>query len=225
MEDKEHTVDIDTIFEKDYPAITIEDGNNFKTTIHICKEIEGPEKFIEILSVINSAEEGDTIIFNLNTPGGRSDTTIMLLDALDDCKALLIGKVSGEVASAGTMLLMAMDEIQVATWGNLMIHNYSQGMFGKGGEIAKRMKFEIPHLSKMYHSLYSDFLTEEEIDTVVNDGDIYCDKQDILIRWSNVIKTREALAKEHLDLEQEKYIEDLVTQAKNVLMEYGPVNK
>jgi ATP-dependent protease ClpP protease subunit len=54
----------------------------------------------------------------------------MIAAAIKHSKAKVIGQLSGTVASAGTLITMACDEIVVTPHLSFMIHNYSGGMAG-----------------------------------------------------------------------------------------------
>jgi len=182
---------LDLAFDKKYPAIATEVDGRYTTTIYILRGIEAPEEFVEVLAVMAAAQEGDTITFKFNTSGGRLDSTLMLMDAMESCKAVLVGEIVGEVASAGTMLAMKMDHLRAAKWGSMMIHNYSGGMYGKGGEQKVQAEFSLPFLERFFHDVYKDFLTKKERKKVIKDQDMYLDAQDIEERFEKVLTKRQ----------------------------------
>ncbi len=209
------------IFDKPYPMLTTEGENGaLNTTIHITREIGPAHDFIEAVSLMAAAEPQDTITFKFNTPGGCLDTTLMLLAAFENCKALLHGDVVGEVASAGTMLLMEMDSISVSKWGSIMIHNYSGGVYGKGHELQARMDFEKTHLPALFNDIYRPFLTKAECAHVLAGGDLYFNATEIMGKWELVNKKRQKMLSKKLQKEAQCQIEDGIIQSRKFLEEH-----
>ena len=54
-----------------------------------------------------------------------------------------------------------------------MFHNYSGGTIGKGGEMADQIIFEKNWSEEMMKEIYKDFLTEKEIDLMLNGKDLW----------------------------------------------------
>lgn len=65
----------------------------------------------------------DNILLRLNTPGGDVIDTFAVLNALKNHKAKVTVRVESLAASAGTVLMMAGDEIQAYSSSLIMIHN------------------------------------------------------------------------------------------------------
>jgi len=215
-------IDINSIFEKKYPIITTEGENGaLNSTIYITQEIGAPHEIVEIVALLTAAEDGDTATFKFNTPGGRLDTTLMALDAFASTKALLIGEIVGEVASAGTMWVMAMDDIIVSEWGSMMIHNYTGGIYGKGYELKTRMEFETPFLESFMYGTYKHFLTKKEIGRIVTDKDIYMGANEIMGRWSVVMGKRQKRAEKRIVSQEATNIANGITEARAFLAEYA----
>jgi len=216
MRDKDYVKQ--DIFDKKYPIVSKQGENGeLISTIYIMEEIGAPWEFAEILAFLDTAVEGDTITFKYATPGGRLDATIALMNSFITCKAILIGHVIGEVASAGTMLLMKMDDIVVFPWGSLMIHNYSGGSYGKGGEINDRIAFETPFLKRFYRDTYKTFLTKKECLKVSADNDKYMGADEIIERWGKVIVRREKRMEEAKQKAQEDAINQGIADSREFL--------
>jgi hypothetical protein len=64
-----------------------------------------------------------------------------------------------------------------------MIHNYSGGMSGKGHEVKARQRFTDVHLNTAFASFYSGFLTNEEIDNVIDGVDLWMGAEEVSERW------------------------------------------
>jgi len=78
----------------------------------------------------------DQVIVHLNTPGGIIDAAQRIVYALEQTAAYVTAELTGTVASSGTIIAMAADELRVAAGTSFMIHNYSGGSVGKGQHTA-----------------------------------------------------------------------------------------
>jgi len=116
----------DSPWEKTVPIIT----NRHHTDAYLTDGIEEPAYYNELCHELRTAERGDTFTIHLNTPGGMVDSAFMIIDAIKASKAKVTGYLSGTVASAGTMIALACDKLEVADHTSFMIHNYSAGMMG-----------------------------------------------------------------------------------------------
>ena len=173
-----------------HPIVSRDIDGKKISTVYLLDEVGHPIEFVELLILLESSKEGDEIYFKLGTPGGRADTAIMLCDAFLHTKALLIGEVVGEIASAGTVLLMAMDNIRIAKHARVMIHYYSNNIQGKGNEIVDRVVFESEHYTYLFTELYRPFLTKSECQAVINGKDMFINAEDTTKRWGRVMKRR-----------------------------------
>lgn len=100
-----------------------------KNTLHayITEAIDEPSNYNELCYLLDTADSTDTIHLHINTPGGMIDSAFMLIDSIKRSKAKVVGHLSGTVASAGTMIALACNELEVAPHTAFMIHNYSAG--------------------------------------------------------------------------------------------------
>lgn len=100
------------------------------TTAYLTDQIAEPSDYNELCFKLKSASPAEVFILIINTPGGIIDSALMIIDAIKNSKAKVIAQISGTVASAGTIITLACDEVIVADHTTFMIHNYSGGMVG-----------------------------------------------------------------------------------------------
>lgn len=117
-----------TVWDQYVPIVKVPTGYR----IYVTDEMESPDNYNEAYNTIRNAEKHEVVEFIINTPGGVIDTALMLVDAIRLSKAKTIAYLSGSVASAGTLLTLACDKVEVADSTIFMIHNYSAGAHGKG---------------------------------------------------------------------------------------------
>lgn len=66
-----------------------------------------------------------------------------------------------------------------------MIHNYSAfGMQGKGHEMKARQNFVDRELNRTFKDYYIGFLSEEEINDVIEGKDIWLNFEEVNDRWA-----------------------------------------
>ena len=144
---------------------------------------EDPSEYNELCFLLRTAEEDTTVILHLNTPGGIIDSAFMIADAITNSKANVVARLSGTVASAGTIIAMACDDVETSSHLSFMIHNYSGGMAGKGHEMKARQKFTDDHLNDAFKDFYAGFLDEQEMDKVIEGTDLWMGKAEVAERW------------------------------------------
>lgn len=84
-----------------------------------------------------------------------------------------------------------------------MFHNYSGGVFGKGGEMMDQLEFERLWSTNLLHDVYKDFLTEDEINTILDNRDIWLTSDEVSERLQiRADKMNEAEEEKNADSEE-----------------------
>ena len=171
----------------------ISDKNH--TTAYLTNTIEEPSEYNELCFKLKSASPAEVFTLVINTPGGILDSALMLVDAIKTSKAKVIAQISGTVASAGTIITLACNDVEVAPHTAFMIHNYSSsGGHGKGHEIKAMQAFVDANLNASFTSLYGGFLTPKEIKDVIDGKDIWMGQDEVLTRWANKVEPSSTVA-------------------------------
>lgn len=166
--------------------------------------ILGPEKYTPWFDFIRNASENDIIYIHINTPGGHLSTTIQFLRVLSETKALVVGSVEGYCMSAGTIIFLKCHAFQVSDHSMFMFHNYSGQALGKGGEMFEQVTFEKSWSKNFMLDVYKDFLTDAEIDSLLDNKDLWLTSDDVGHRLTNKLeKTKERMEKSFEDLEMD----------------------
>ena len=160
----------------------ISDKNH--TTAYLTNTIEEPSEYNELCFRLKSASPAEIFTLVINTPGGILDSALMLVDAIKTSKAKIIAQISGTVASAGTIITLACDDVEVAPHTAFMIHNYSGGLVGKGHELKAHQEFVDANLNNSFTDLYKGFLTPSEIKKVIDGKDYWMNRDEVLERLS-----------------------------------------
>lgn len=156
--------------------------------MYVTGTIEEPYIYNEMCYLLNTASEDTTINLHINTPGGIVDSAFMIANAISNSKAKVVGYLTGTVASAGTIISMACEELNATPHLSFMVHNYSGGVQGKGHEMKARQKFTDDHLNTAFKQFYSGFLTEDEMDKVIEGADMWMGTSEVNERWANRVE-------------------------------------
>jgi ATP-dependent protease ClpP protease subunit len=174
------------IWDLEVPIVV--DTANDMITAYITGQIAEPCQYNELCYLLSQASEKTTVILHINTPGGIIDSAFMIVSAIKKSKARVIGSLSGTVASAGTLISMACDELEATQHLTFMVHNYSGGIAGKGHEMKARQKFTDAHLNEAFKSFYNGFLTGDEMERVVEGTDLWMGTREVIERWEHKIE-------------------------------------
>ena len=161
-------------------------GNQYE--FYLSGEIESADNYITWFDVIRNAREMDTIKIYINSPGGDLYTALQFLRVMGECEGHLITSVEGACMSAATMIFLSGHEYQVTPHSLFMFHNYSGGVFGKGGEQYDQIQYERAWSEKFMNEVYKDFMTPEEIQSMLNNKDIWMTSEQVLERIEKVMK-------------------------------------
>ena len=157
--------------------------NGIEIDAYIMAEIVNPIEYNELCHLLRNATSKEVIRLHINTPGGRLDSATMIIDAIAASDAYVIGVLSGSVASAGTMIALACDELECSSYLEFMIHYFSGGTGGKGNEIKAHSNFIDKHMPMIFKKMYAGFLTNKEIEDMIEGKDIWLNGDEVLERF------------------------------------------
>jgi ATP-dependent protease ClpP protease subunit len=160
------------------------------TKVFLTDTIEEPANYNELCYALKTASSAEVFTLYINTPGGVIDSANMIIDAIQTSKAKVIAEISGTVASAGTIITLACDEVKIADHTAFMIHNYSGGVMGKGHEMKAHQEFVDKNLNDSFKIFYKDFLSEDEIEDVIDGRDMWMNKLEVLARLNGTFHTK-----------------------------------
>ena len=158
--------------------------NKTTTHVYLTDGIDEPSFYNQLCHSLYCADESDTFYLHVNTPGGMLDTTFMLLDAMRNSKAHIIGHLTGTVASAGTIVALTCDELIASDDLSWMSHYYSAHIGGKGNEIKARQDFTERTTSATFRRIHEGFFTKKEIEEMIDGKDFWLDEIEVRERWA-----------------------------------------
>ena len=170
--------------------------------------IESADEYLEWFDIIRNASKNDVVKIYINSYGGDLFTAIQFLRVLQDSEATILVSVEGACMSAATLVFMCGHGFEVSEHSMFMFHNYSSGVMGKGGEMFDQLKHERVWSEKLMRDVYSDFLTEEEITSILDNKDIWMDGDQVIERLEGKMKAMEAAQKAEEKAKKKEKSED-----------------
>ena len=173
---------------------------------YLSGDIESSEDYIDWFDTIRSAGENDVLKFYINSSGGDLFTAIQFMRVLSDTSATIVVSVEGACMSAATLIFLQGHQFEVSPHSRFMFHNYSSGVVGKGGEMYDRLAHEKDWSEKLLREVYSDFLTEKEITSILDNKDIWMDGDECIKRLKKKVKSVERQmkkAEKSVDIDEE----------------------
>ena len=155
--------------------------------IYLTDNIEQPSNYNQLVYVISNAEPYQDINLYINNNGGYIDSALYILDAMKKTKATVTAHLSGTVASASTIIALSCDKIVCAKYLSFMVHNYSSGISGKGHEMKAYQNFTDRELNRAFKEIYKDFLSEEEMEKVLEGTDLWLNEQEVTERFERKV--------------------------------------
>jgi ATP-dependent protease ClpP protease subunit len=152
-----------------------------RLTFPIDTPILEPSHYQSALHEIRSLDETDQLIVVVNTPGGRIDSAVSIVNVLQSTKADVVC-VLEQAYSAGTFFVLASPTVVVTENATMMFHNYSSGFFGKGGELVTGVNFQDSFMKKLMTKYYKGFLTDKELERLFKGEDFYMEADEIMQR-------------------------------------------
>lgn len=156
-------------------------------SVPIDESFKEPKYYRKVADRIASLGANDEVRFLINSPGGRLDGLVTLLDSLEQTDANSVAVISGEAHSAASILALNCKQVYVSDYSTMLVHNISFGAIGKGSDVRDQVKHTLDFSERIFRQTYSGFLTEEEILQVLNGKEIWLVGEEIAERLESKI--------------------------------------
>ena len=157
---------------------------------YLSGELLEPENYTGWFDIIRNARTYDSIKLYINSCGGDLYTAIQFLRVMGESAGHITTSVEGACMSAATMVFLSGDSYEITPHSLFMFHNYSAGVFGKGGEMYDQLQFERVWSESFLSQVYKDFLTNEEIQAMLHNKDIWMTSEQVIQRIDKLIESR-----------------------------------
>ena len=151
-------------------------------TVTIDEAFTEPSYYRGVVSMLMGASEEDTVIFLINSPGGRLSGLLTLLEGINMTDATTLAVIVGECSSAASMFALHCDQVFVSENATMLCHNVSYGTNGKGSDVLAHVNHVAKTSEKLLRSTYLNFLSEKEVLELLNGQEIYLDSDEIKAR-------------------------------------------
>ena len=161
---------------------------------YLSGEVLEAEHYIDWFDTIRNARPNDSIKIYINSCGGDLYTALQFLRVMGECEGTITTSVEGACMSAATMIFLSGHDFEVTPHSLFMFHNYSAGVFGKGGEMYDQLQFERAWSKNFLSEVYRNFLTQPEIDSMLDNKDIWLTSEEVIERVAHFVKALKAEA-------------------------------
>ena len=163
-----------------FPSIHAIPNAGHKFIVSITDDFDEPKYYDEVVALLSTASEEDTITFNINSNGGYVSSLAMLLTWKSMCKAYQIHVLSGNASSAASAFFLSnADEYVVSDMASMMIHEYQTSNGGSNSNVIKQATHTAKENEKFIRSCYEYFLTEAEIEDTLKGVEHYLSADEI----------------------------------------------
>lgn len=147
-------------------------------------EFESVCQFENIVRILDNCSGADTVEIKLSTNGGALHSIIPLLSAITNTDAQVYVHAVSDVASAGTFLLMAADDVFINPYTTIMFHQVSFGTMGTGSSVESHVNHTVKSSKALIHDIYRGFFSKEEIDAMLSGREYYMGKEEFDSRYA-----------------------------------------
>lgn len=162
--------------------------------------IGAASEYANLFNLLDSAGEDDEIKLDLSSPGGSLDTCILLRRAIKDCAASVTCRIGPTCASAAGAIALACDGWEVDDMSTMMVHtgSFAPG-YGKVHDIHAASAHTLEQIRRFVRSTYKNFLTDVEIDAVLDGKEMYIGPEELEGRLGKYSEAREAEYRQHFE--------------------------
>lgn len=178
---------------------TLNDGTH-DTVAYLISEVMDVDEYVDLIDVLLTATERDTIKIYIDSPGGYISAGSIISSAIHHSKAQVYTIARGLCASAACLIHNAAkpQHAIVEDMGVLMIHMSLHGDSGVSSLIAKRAEDQVRYVNEtlLSQALEMGYLLPEELNQIQNGKQIYISAKDFRARLEAKAKQLEPPAPE-----------------------------
>lgn len=198
------------------PSIFATPNHGVHYSVNVSQVFGSPHTFDEVIHLLSVATPEDIINFNINSNGGDFYSLVALRNAIRQTEAQVYMNLLGMCASAGSALFLEnADGYKIHEDSCMMIHSMQCGTgYTDANTIATRAEHNKKINERFVRNTYKDFLTEDEVESVLNSKEIYLEDFEIRER----LQKREEIRAQQQQLQAEKDVFDS-------MLEENPIEK
>ena len=154
---------------------------------YLSGEVKTPSEYVAWFETIRNASENDVIVLHINSYGGDLFTAVQFMRVMGESKANIVASVEGACMSAATLIFLSAKNWEISQHSMFMFHNYTSASFGKGGEMYDNIVHERAWSRKLWKDVYSGFLSDKEIEAILQNKDIWMSGEEVTKRLNSKV--------------------------------------
>ena len=181
-------------------------------TIYIEKFKELKRGLHSVLNELRSAGREDRIEFRINSGGGFVNEGQQFYNLLNEkFHKRSVAYLDNHGYSMGALLFCMADKRVIYPYSDLMFHNYSSGVGGKGGEILSRVEHTDKHIKAFFRKIIVEkgFLSDEEFENMLIGQDFWMGAEELCQR-----KIATHVIYQGKEIKAKKYLKEIAKQNK-----------
>ena len=193
------------------PSIFATPNYGVQYSVNVSQVFGSPHTFDEVIHLLSVATPEDIINFNINSNGGDFYSLVALRNAIRQTEAQVYMNLLGMCASAGSALFLEnADGYKIHEDSCMMIHSMQCGTgYTDANTIATRAEHNKKINERFVRNTYKDFLTEDEIEGVLNSKEIYLEDFEIRERLGK----REQIKAQRQSQAENDFLESLTSES------------
>jgi ATP-dependent protease ClpP protease subunit len=145
-------------------------------------DIEEPQVYRELITLLFDANEGDTFTIYINSNGGQLDSALAIIEGIKHTAAHVSAVIIGACHSAASIISMFCHEVAVLDSAYSMIHTASFGSSGSAGNVKAHSDFTVKMVDKVLTDAYEGFLNKEEMQRIRSGAELWLSADEIRSR-------------------------------------------
>lgn len=151
-------------------------------TVSLDEPIGEPAKYRELIHMLYNAQEGDQVVFLINSVGGSLSAAQAIIEAIKQSQATVSCVLVGDCHSAASIIMLNCENVYVTESAWALIHTASYGNEGNSHQMKTQVDFYTVQIKKMLRQTYAGFLTDEEFADLEKGVELLFDHKEITRR-------------------------------------------
>lgn len=158
---------------------------------YLTGSIGDAEDYLDLCNILRSATSQDEVVIRINSGGGQVHTGNMIINAINESEANVIGFIESMCGSMATFIFLACDTWGVSDAAEFFCHTVSYGSWGKENENFAQVDFFRKQYNGLLRKRYNSFLSDEQIENVIKGEDIWLNADEIMERLETYAAARD----------------------------------
>jgi len=161
-------------------------------TCYLTGIIEDTEDYLDLFETLKTANAGDMVKIVIDCYGGSVSVGYTIIQHIVEAMENgvdVVASVGKNCASMATVICMYCTDLELFPWSNMLIHSGTENHYGAMNETKKSVEFSFKENEKDLRRDYEFFLTDEEIDRIIDNAEpLLLDSDQIRERWIRKIE-------------------------------------